>query len=77
MVFKHIQEWWIKHLPGEPVLVLNNPFCKEVFPNNNLNLLWCKEEIRNPRCKFQVHWLLYGQEVVSFKFVLHMEMDKT
>ena len=33
MVFKHMQGWWLNHLPGEPVPVLNNPFCKEVFPN--------------------------------------------
>ena len=32
MVFKHIQGWWLNHLPGEPILVLNNPLSKEVFP---------------------------------------------
>jgi len=33
MVFKHIQEWWLNHLSGEPFPVLNNPFCKEAFPD--------------------------------------------
>ena len=33
MVFKYIQGWWLNHLPGEPIPVLNNPFCKEVFPD--------------------------------------------
>jgi len=32
-VFKHIQGWWLNHLPGEPVPVFNNPFCKEGFPD--------------------------------------------
>ena len=32
-VFKHIQGWWINHIRGEPIPVLNNPFCKEVFPD--------------------------------------------
>ena len=30
-VFKHIQGWWLNPLPGEPIPVLNHPFCKEVF----------------------------------------------
>ena len=33
MVFKHIQGWWLHDLPREPTPVLNNPFCKEVFPD--------------------------------------------
>jgi len=32
-VFKHIQGWQLNHLPGEPIPVLNHPFCKEVFPD--------------------------------------------
>ena len=32
-VVKHIQGWWLNHLPGQPIPVLNNPFCKEVFPD--------------------------------------------
>ena len=30
---KHIQGWWLNHLPGEPIPVLNNSFWKEVFPD--------------------------------------------
>ena len=33
MVFKHIQGWWLHHLHGEPLPVLNNPFCQEVSPD--------------------------------------------
>jgi len=32
MVFKHIQGCLLNHLPGEPILVINNPLSKEVFP---------------------------------------------
>ena len=33
MVFKHVQGWWLNHLPGEHIPVLHNPFCKEGFPD--------------------------------------------
>jgi len=29
MVFKHIQGRWLNHFPGEPIPVLNNPFCRD------------------------------------------------
>ena len=29
----HIQGWWLSHLPGETIPVLNSPFSKELFPN--------------------------------------------
>ena len=31
MVFKHIQGWWLNHLPGESIPVLNHSFCKGSF----------------------------------------------
>jgi len=38
MIFKHIQGWWLNHLPLEPIPMLYNPFCIEVFLIFNLNL---------------------------------------
>jgi len=33
MIFKHTQRWWLNHLPGEPIPVLNDPSYKEIFPD--------------------------------------------
>ena len=49
MVFKHIQGWYLNHLPGEPIPVLNNPFCKEVFPDK-ANLFFSTTEKENTDC---------------------------
>ena len=38
MVFKHIQG--LNHLPEQHIPVLNNPFCKEVFPDIQPKLTW-------------------------------------
>lgn len=60
-------------LPKQPVMKFN--IALAVMASNVIQVQI--QEIRNPRCQFQVHWLLYGQEMVSFKFVLHAETDKT
>ena len=48
MVFKDIQGWWLNHLPGEPIPVLNNPFCKEVFPDIQTKLTLMQLEAVSP-----------------------------
>ena len=48
MVFKHIQGWWINHLPGDPILVLNNPFSKEVFSDIQRKLTLAQLEAISP-----------------------------
>ena len=37
LFFKNIQGWWINHLPGKSIPVLNHPFSK-VFPDIQSNL---------------------------------------
>jgi len=54
MVVKHIQGWWLNHLPGEPILVLNNPFCKEVFPDIQPKLTLEQPEAISP-CPVAYH----------------------
>lgn len=49
MVFKHVQRWWLNHLPGEPIPVLYNPFCKEIFPDIQLKLTLAQLEAISPR----------------------------
>ena len=39
--FEHLQGWWLNHFPGQPVLVPDHSFSKEIFPNIHLNLPWC------------------------------------
>ena len=33
MFFKHLQRWWLHHLPGQPVPMPHHSSRKEVFPN--------------------------------------------
>ncbi|KAK4820013.1 hypothetical protein QYF61_017392 [Mycteria americana] len=33
MSFKYLQGWRLNHFPGQPVPMLDNPFCEEKFPN--------------------------------------------
>jgi len=44
-----MQEWWLNHLPGEPIPVLNNPFCKGVFPNIQPKFTLVQFEAISPR----------------------------
>ena len=37
-----------QHLPGEPIPVLNNPFCKEVFPDIQPKLTLAQLEAISP-----------------------------
>ena len=32
-VMGHLQEWWLHHLPGQPVPVPHHSFWEEIFPN--------------------------------------------
>ncbi|KAK4831485.1 hypothetical protein QYF61_017986 [Mycteria americana] len=33
MSFKYLQGWRLNHFPGQPLLVLDNPFGEDIFPN--------------------------------------------
>ena len=46
--FLNIQGWRLNHLPGEPIPVLNNPFCKEVFPDIQPKLTLVQSEAISP-----------------------------
>jgi len=48
MDYKHVQGWWLNHLPGEPIPVFTNPFCKEVFPDIQPKLTLAKLEAISP-----------------------------
>jgi len=56
MVFKHIQGWWLNHLPGEPIPVLNSPFCKEVFPDIQPKLTLVQLEAISPHPVTRHQW---------------------
>ena len=32
-IFKHLQEWGLNHLPGQPVPMPDHSFSKEIVPN--------------------------------------------
>jgi len=50
MVFKHIQGWWLNHLPGEPIPVFNNIFLigPKVFPDIQPKLTLVQFEAISP-----------------------------
>ena len=48
MVVKHIQGWRLNHLTGEPIPVINNPFCK-VFPDIQPQLTLAQLKAISPR----------------------------
>jgi len=35
--FKYLQEWCLRHFPGQPVPMLDNPFSQEIFSNIQSN----------------------------------------
>ena len=32
-LFEYLQGWWLKHFPGQPVPMPDNPLSKKIFPN--------------------------------------------
>ena len=32
-VLEHLQEWWLSHLPGQPISAPDHSFWEEIFPN--------------------------------------------
>jgi len=38
MTSQDLQGWYYKHLPGQPVSGLENPFSEEIFPNTQSKL---------------------------------------
>lgn len=43
--FKYLQAWWLNHFPGQPVPVLDNSFCKGIFPNIQNKPLLVQHEV--------------------------------
>ena len=38
MFFEHLQGWWLYHLPGQPIPMLDHSFSKDIFPNIQFKL---------------------------------------
>ena len=68
MVFKRIQGWWLNHLPGEPIPVLYNLFCK-VFPDIQPKLTLAQLEGISP-CPV-------NRNICSYKFDTKSKFSKT
>ena len=35
--FGHLRGWWLHHFPGQPVLIPDHSFSREIFPNIRFN----------------------------------------
>jgi len=72
-VFKHIQGWWLNHLPGQSIPVLNNPFCKEQFPDIQPELTLVQLEAISPRPVTCHQWEETNVNITSFMFTSHSD----